>query len=144
MDDNLNGLAQFASDLEAMLGESAEVLRHEDELTRVHVQVLPRHREALPVRWLEMGDEVILETGSGPGGRWELGTTDEEIRFLARVPSQGGRRWPRAGGLRGRSVPRHSRAGRWNGSDRDGYTGCLPKPFWPKRGLVKQYAPYRP
>lgn len=75
---------QALADLEAELGETADVSRETLKYGIVMVDVTPPNQDALSMNWLVMKDEIVFHAGH-QGGRWELAKTVESIAWMGRV-----------------------------------------------------------
>lgn len=137
------GLSQFADDLELSLGRSAVVERCNDLVLR-GVTVTPTRVDALAFGWVEFGDEIVLETMGGPGGRWELGSTDDDLALLTDVAQSviAGRVVKVFGHRRSRVTVTLANGQKLVEQGAYPPGGCLPIPLWTKWGRKVRYAPY--
>ncbi len=127
------------------LGNSATVERGELAETESGTwDVQPVNPRALPVNWMEWGDQIILQAGLC-GGRWELDRTPADVDFIEAVVRAA---------VAGRVVETRTLArSRVDVTFADGrtvhetgYEGCLfglvPLPGWRRWGKVTRYEPY--
>ncbi len=77
-------LKDFAGDLQQSLGSAATV-QTDDDYPWAAAEFRPVRADALGVSWIESGNEVVLSTARGLGGRWELGRSTESMDFLEDV-----------------------------------------------------------
>lgn len=139
-------LEAFADRIENDLAGSATVTRETlKDLDIRAVDIEPRTPRATQVGWLDMVDELQVAVGGrGPGGRWELGRTAVDVRFVEDVVTAAIRGDVLQVLGRGRS--------RVEVTMPDGEVvvattfeapgGCLPIPGWVRFGRGVQYAPY--
>ncbi|MBC7597300.1 MAG: hypothetical protein H7288_25835 [Kineosporiaceae bacterium] len=136
-------LVALVNALTSELGTRASVSVQEEPNTPRQVDVIPRTDSALPVGWIELGSELILQAGHH-GGRWELKRELEQMDFLEDVV-----RSVIDGRVTEVFAPGRSRV---EVTLRDGSVvaeagyatlrGCLPLPGWVRRGRRVHYAPY--
>lgn len=138
-------LASFAAELERSLGDVASVERSTGVLGHAEVRMTPARPDALGVIWLEGVDEVIVETLSGPGGRWELGTANEDIELVEGIVRSiiAGRVSEVFGPGRSRVTVTLADGTSHSELGLTAPAGCLPLPFWTRWGRRVHYTPYR-
>lgn len=136
-------LVELATELQGVVGEAAEVF-HRPDLFAGAWDLTPHKPGALPVTWLDYGTELQVETMGGPGGRWELDRSMDDVAFLGDLV-----RSVIAGRVTEVRVANRSRVtvtlhdgSRVTETGYDGLPGCLPLPFWPRWGRRIQYEPY--
>ena len=102
----------------------------------------PRNAEALPMTWLVLDDhEVILEAGTGSGGRWELPWTALGVALLRElVEGIVAGRVVETFGPKRSSVTVTLKDG--TKVSETGYMGWRPSPGWKRRGPTVEYAAY--
>jgi hypothetical protein len=109
-------------------------------------EVQPHNARSLAVRWLEFGDEIILQSGGhGRGGRWELERTPETVGFIEAIV-----RGVAAGGAQEVTALARSRVqvalADGTVAQETGYEGCasvlVPLPGWTRWGRITRYQPY--
>jgi len=110
----------------------------------VNVAVWPRRPGACSVGWADFGDEIILHVGEF-GGRWELGSDDEDLLLLEAIV-----RSVVAGRVTEIPAPGRSRVivllSDGQTQVETGYeapVGCIPLPLWPRWSRTVRYSPYR-
>jgi hypothetical protein len=144
-DDPATRLAQLADELEGTLADAASVERTETPVGPA-VRIIPVRASALAVSWIWFGDEVTLETLGGPGGRWQLGSSQQDLdMFEAIVRSVVAGRVEEVRAA-GRSRVKVTLADGTRLSE-TGYVagpGCLPLPFWNRWGRRTCYTAYLP
>ncbi len=143
-DDPLTRLAQFADELKRTLDTAAHV-EHTATSVGPAVRITPANASALAVCWIYAGDEVTLETLGGLGGRWELGTSQQELDMLEAIVRSVVTGRVEEVHAPGRS---HLTVTLADGSQlsETGYEGCLPLPlpFWKRWGRRTAYSAYLP
>lgn len=132
-------IAALEEELVASLGGAATLER---ALAPDWTYLRPLRKEALPIGWIEFGDEVIVETSGGPGGRWELPRTAEAMDFFEDLIRSvvAGRVIEVLAADRSRvevTLADGSKA------IETGYEGWRPRPGWRRKGDHRQYAPYQ-
>ena len=145
-DDVTAALAALVDRLRTELAGSATVERTDvpGGLLRVW-DVRPDHPRALPVSWIELGEQqIVLQAGTN-GGRWELDRSLDDVRFLADVvdAAVAGRVLETSALARSTVVVTSADGQVWR---QTGYVGCLapllPLPGWRRWGTVTRYRPY--
>lgn len=135
-------LKDFACDLQRSLGSAATVLT--DNSQWMSTYLTPARSTALGVSWIEFGDEVILETPGGLGGRWELGRSTQDMDFLEDVVRSvvAGRVVEVTAGDRSRLEVTLADGSLAVETGSVGLRSLLPKPGWRRWGRRITYAPY--
>jgi len=133
----------FASALVDELADVAEV-SVDQAGWGVNVAVLPRRPGARSVGWADLGSEIILQVGEY-GGRWELGSEDEDLLLLEAIV-----RSVVAGRVTEILAPGRSRVTvflpdgqRQVETGYEAPVGCIPLPLWPRWSRTIRYPPYR-
>jgi hypothetical protein len=110
----------------------------------LQVDLLPRSKTAAQASWLEMGDaQIILGVGQR-GGRWELGTDEDDLKFLESIIDavlEGAVVETLAPG-RARLVLTLASGERQKTSWAEAPGGCLPLPGWRFWGRTIRYSRY--
>jgi hypothetical protein len=143
LDGTTRRLKDLARDMQQSLGSAATVVT-DDSDPWAAADFRPTRPEALGISWVELGDEVVLSTARGLGGRWELGRSPEDMDFLQDVVSSvvAGRVVEVRAGDRSRievTLADGSVAVEIGGV---GLRSLLPKPGWQRWGRRIEYAPY--
>lgn len=76
-------LEAFADAVEQRLGPAVVVDRSAAPFRTVRIE--PTRPDAIGVSWIEMDDKLVIDTGAGPGGRWNLGTSDRDIDLVVDI-----------------------------------------------------------
>jgi hypothetical protein len=138
--EDMDGIGQSLSDLEAGLIEIAHIHREELGPGIVAVEIDPRNPKALPMTWTFLGQEIVVQAGRH-GGRWELARTPEDVAFMKRLV-----RSIVAGRVRETFGPKRScvEVTMEDGSivSETGYANAVPVPGWKRRGRTVAYGEY--
>jgi hypothetical protein len=135
-------LAAFVDDLERSLGDAVTIDR--SDVPGDGVCLTPSRDAALAVGWMDFGDEIYLETLGGPGGRWELRRSPQDIEFLESIVRSvvEGRVTEVFGPSRSKVTVTLADGTRCWEQGADAGEGCLPMPFWTRWGRTVEYTPY--
>ncbi|MET9023390.1 hypothetical protein ABZV93_25800 [Actinopolymorpha sp. NPDC004070] len=93
-------------------------------------ELIPSRTDALAVTWIDFGSALQLETGQGPGGRWELVERDDQASEVF-------------GTSRSRVEVTYADGSIDHETGYERLRGILPKAGWQVRGRKVTYAPYR-
>lgn len=137
-------LGVLANRLEDSLGPAVTVERDDSTVPGCLVRVTPTRDDALGLVWMDLWGEVILETAGGPGGRWELSRSDEDLDLLEDIIESvvAGRVIEVFGPARSRVTVTLSGGRRLSERGARALEGCVPMPFWTKWGRKVRYSPY--
>ncbi|NHA67467.1 hypothetical protein [Phycicoccus flavus] len=138
-------LEDLATDLEAQFGNAVRVQRSESAIGKTWT-LTPANDRALGAVWIAFhAGDLQLESGRGPGGRWELSRTSDHASFIEQAVHSIAAGRVTETTARGRSrvtitLP-DGTPSRETGSVTP--AGCLPLPLWPRWADTRQYEPYR-
>ncbi len=137
-------LRQLADRLERSLGEAAAIENDTSTVPGSLVRITPTRNDALGLVWIELRYGVVLETSGGPGGRWELSRSEEDIDFLEDIVESviAGRVVEVFGPARSRVTVTLADGRTFSERGAVASEGCLPMPLWTKWGRKVHYAPY--
>lgn len=143
VDQSTRRLKNLAGDLQRLLGSAATV-ESDDDYPWAAAELRPARADALGVSWVEFGNEVVLSTARGLGGRWELDCSTESLDFLEDVVRSvvAGRVVEVTAGDRSRIEVMLSDGSSAVETGRVGVRSLLPKPGWRRWGRRIEYAPY--
>lgn len=143
LDETTRRLKDLAGDLQWSLGTAATVETDED-YPWAAAELRPVRADALGVSWIEFGNEVVLSTARGLGGRWEPDRSAESMEFLEDVVRSvvAGRVVEVTAGDRSRIQVTLSDGSVAVETGRVGVRSLLPKPGWRRWGRRIRYAPY--
>lgn len=143
LDQSTRRLKDLAGDLQRSLGAAATV-KTDDDYPWAAAELWPVRADALGVSWIEFGNEVVLSTARGLGGRWELDRSAESMDFLEDVVRSvvAGRVVEVTAGDRSRIEVTLSDGSVAVETGRVGIRSLLPKPDWQRWGRRIEYAPY--
>lgn len=141
-DDVSRRLAALADDIEAKLG--AAVLVDRSRGFPGGASITPARAGALPVHWVDFGDSLLVQTGSGLGGRFELGRSTDDVEFAEDLVRSvvGGRAVEVFAPGRSRLVVTLADGEEHHETGSSGLTGFLSLPFWRRWGRRVEYLPY--
>ena len=133
----------FADQLEKELGPYA-VVERDDSDWRAGASIRPIRSDACGIEWVEFGNEVVLSTAGGLGGRWELDRTAADLDFLEDVVRSviAGRVVEVSAGDRSRVEVTLADGTSAVETGSVGIRSVLPNPGWRKWGHRADYAPY--
>lgn len=110
----------------------------------LQVDLVPHSEKAAPAGWLELSDaELILGVGQR-GGRWELGTSEDDLRFVESIIDavMAGTVVETLAPGRARVVVTLADGHRHKTSVAGTPKGCSPLPGWRFWGRTIRYDPY--
>jgi len=137
-------LAALADEITRELGPAVEVERNGGDF-RGAAHFTPTRSGALAVWWIDFGDALLLQTGSGLGGRFELHRSPADAEFVADfVRSVVDGRAVEVFALgRSRLTVTLQDGSRRHEPGHAGPAGLVPLPLWPRWGRRVEYLPYR-
>jgi hypothetical protein len=135
-------LAALVDDLERSLGDAVTIDR--SDVPGDGVTLTPSRDTALAVGWMDFGDEVYLETLGGPGGRWELRRSTQDIELLESIVRSvvAGRVTEVFGPSRSKVTVTTADGMQYSERGSVAGEGCIPLPFWTRWGHKVEYTPY--
>ena len=105
--------------------------------------LVPNSDLAVAVAWMDWDDYLQVEVLGGQGGRWELGRSDSDVAFVTGVVDAvvAGRVSETFGRRRSKVTVTFVDG---STTSETGYklSGCLPQPFWRRRGKQVHYQPW--
>lgn len=136
-------LVRLAEQLRHTLGARAAVSVDDAGPYVAAWSLAPANPEALPVVWMDFGEELQVEAGHH-GGRWELGRTMEDVEFVEHVVQSvvAGRVVEVFGPGRSRVEVTFADGTKTVETGAVTAKGCLPIPGWVRRGRRVAYAAY--
>lgn len=110
----------------------------------LQVDLVPRSERAAPAGWLELGETEVILGVAQRGGRWELGTSEDDLLFVENVIDAviAGAVVQTLAPGRARVVVTLADGQRHKTSVVDAPKGCLPLPGWRFWGRTIRYGPY--
>ncbi|MGB3053392.1 MAG: hypothetical protein WBB52_00955 [Acidimicrobiales bacterium] len=141
-DSAAESLTALADELEHSLGDAVTIDRW--AVPGDGVTLTPTRNTALAVGWMDFGDEVYLETLGGPGGRWELRRSRQDIEWLESIVRSviAGRVTEVFGPSRSQVTVTTEDGKRYSERGAVAGDGCIPLPFWTRWGQKVKYTPY--
>lgn len=142
LDPAADALAALVDDLERSLGDGATIERA--DVPADGVTLTPSRDSALAVGWMDFGDEIYLETLGGPGGRWELSRSSQDIELLEAIVRSvvAGRVTEVFGPSRSKVTVTTADGKQYSERGSVAGEGCIPLPFWTRWGHKVEYTPY--
>lgn len=127
------------------LGDEVSVIRDNDGPYLESTRFIPTNTKALPVTWIDFGDQLDVWAGHN-GGWWEdVGrdpTALDYVEDLTRSVMEG-RVTETFGPDRSRVEITLSDGAIDSETGSQGLRGCIPVPAWRRRGRQVRYEPYR-
>lgn len=135
---------RFAARLERSLGGAVTVERRSPTDRSSLVTFTPTNCDALGLAWFEGVGQVTVWTAGGPGGRWELSASDEDLDLVEDIVQSvvEGRASEVVGPSRSRVTVTLSSGRELSASGAAGLSGFVPVPFWTRWGRKIRYRPY--